>query len=164
MRNSNTNQQSIEVRETSAFVGALLIALMLPAAVPLWMIGQRAVAITTMVVTVALAFLFSSIRLVVQKGYVRVLLGGVIPVKNVALDEVVDIRRVSPPKWAGLGIRLMKEGTLYTVTMGDAVEFSLRNGSKFFVGLSRPNEFCELMQPLLGSRSITSARPASASI
>lgn len=109
MRNSNSHQQAIEVRESSPVVGLVLVTLTLLAAVPLWMSGQRAVSIARIVGTVVLTFMFSSITLVVREGRVRVLLGGVIPVKSAALADVGDVRRVRPPKWAGLGIRLLKE-------------------------------------------------------
>jgi hypothetical protein len=148
------------MRESGAFLMISILLLAAPAVISLSLHHHEVLATGIAVFTILAGWPFSSLLLVVRDGRLRVKLGGLITVRNVAIADVAQVRRFRPPSLAGLGIRWLAEGTLYTVTMGDAVEIRLHDGSRFFVGSDTPDAMCAALQSRLDARS--SAGPLSA--
>ncbi len=137
---------SFAMRESGAFLVLAILMLTAPAMIALVLRHHFVAASCLALFMIAAAMPFSSLQVLVRDERLRVKLGGIITVRNVALADIAGIQRFVPPSLAGLGIRLLSKGTLYTVTMGDAVEIRLRNGTRFFVGSETPDAMCLRIQ------------------
>lgn len=149
---------TVEIRESGLGLALVLCLLALPAIVPLAARGHWGVALAVSIVIVSIAVVFSSLRVRVHEERLTVRFGGVWTVRDVPLAAIVSLRRVSVPALAGVGLRLLPTGTLYSVGPGDAVEFALRDGSRFFVGASDPDALCERLRAVLPSLDATADR------
>ena len=144
---SVTNQPaSFAMRESGAFLMIAILLLTAPAVISLFLHHHVIVASCIALFMIAVALPFSSLQVLVRDGRLRVKLGGIITVRNVVLADISGVQRFRPPSLGGLGIRWLAEGTLYTVTMGDAVEIRLRDGTRFFVGSDTPDAMCAQIQ------------------
>ncbi|MBL0169526.1 MAG: hypothetical protein IPP90_02195 [Gemmatimonadaceae bacterium] len=139
----------IAIREFGTFLVVAIVLLSAPAAISLYLHDHVAFAVSIGAIMIAAALPFSSIQVLASDGRLRVKLGGFFTVRNVALTDIASIQRIRPPVLAGLGIRWLPQGTLYTVTLGDAVEFQLRDGSRFFVGSDTPDAMCTQLNTVI---------------
>jgi hypothetical protein len=130
---------SFAMRESGAFFALALVLMTAPGVISLLLHHYVVAAGSLALFMSAMAAVFSSLQLLIQDGRLRLKLGGIITVRNVALADITGVERFRPPSLCGVGIRLLAEGTLYTVTMGDAVAIRLRNGSRFFIGSDTPD-------------------------
>ncbi len=137
---------SFVMRESGVFLTIALLLLSAPAVISLFLHDQFVPASCIALFMIAVAMSFSSLQVLVRDGRLRVKLGGIITVRNVVLADIFSVQRFRPPSLAGLGIRWLAEGTLYTVTTGDAVEIRLRDGTRFYVGSDRPDAMCAQIQ------------------
>lgn len=136
----------LKLRESGTFLMIAIVLLTAPAVISLALHHHAVMAWAIALFMIAASLPFASLYVVVRDGRLRVKLGGLITVRNVALADVASVQRFRPPSLAGLGIRWLAEGTLYTVTMGDAVEIRLHDGSRFFVGSDSPDAMCAQLQ------------------
>lgn len=132
----------LRIRESGAFLLVAVVLLTAPAVVSLYLRHYTAVSIGVAVFMLAVTIPFSSLLVVVRDQRLLVQLGGLITVRNVALSDIEAVTRFRPPSLAGIGIRWLAGGTLYTVTLGDAVEIRLTDGTRFYVGSDAPDAMC----------------------
>ena len=137
---------SFAMRESGVFLMIAILLLTAPAVISLFLHDHVVLASCIALFMIAVAMPFSSLQVLVRDGRLRVKLGSLITVRNTVLADISSVQRFRPPNLAGLGIRWLAEGTLYTVTMGDAVEIRLRDGTRFYVGSDRPDAMCAQIQ------------------
>jgi hypothetical protein len=150
----------VDVRESGLGLALVLGLLALPGIVPLVSRGHIGVALAIGSLLVGVAVVFSSLRVRVRNGRLTVRFGGMWTVRDVPIEALVSVRRVPIPALAGVGLRLLPTGTLYSVGLGDAVEFGLRDGSRFFVSVAQPDALCAQLQANIsaGETSSTAAQ------
>jgi len=144
------------MRESGVFLMIALALLTAPAVISLSLHQHQMLALCIGGFMVAAALPFSSLLVSVRDGQLRVSLGGLITVRRVALADIGAVQRFRPPSLAGIGIRWLAEGTLYTVTLGDAVEIRMRDGSRFFIGSDSPDAMCARLDAAVRSLQVHS--------
>ncbi len=160
MSNTANGTGAIDVHESGAGLAIMLMIVGALSITPIAIRGYWLPAIGVGAILGASALVFSSLRIRTVAGRLVVRLGGVWTVRDVPLTSISSVRRAPVSALAGIGIRLLPTGTLYNVGFGDAVEVVLRDGSRFFVGVTRPDSLCEQLEPLLSapSRDAVAAR------
>jgi hypothetical protein len=121
--------------------------------IPLVVSAGQSLVIPAIVVTflVGIALVFRSLRVVVREGRLRVRIGGLITVEDVAVRDIVAVERTRFSALAGLGIRWTSRGTLYAVNFGEAVEIRLRSGTSFFLNMNDPDALIVPMRDVIGA-------------
>jgi hypothetical protein len=133
---SGRNDQFVEVDGTSLLILTLFAG---PAVAGLVIQDSPRVAAAVVVLVLVMGLLFSRLATVVRDDTVTIWLGGVWPVASFAVADVAKIGRFTPSMWAGLGIRLLPEGMMYSIGFSDAVSIELRSGRKLYLGSKRPD-------------------------
>lgn len=146
-----TNSVTITMRESGTFFVIATVLLAAPAVTSLVIHKHFWPAAAIAALMLGTAWSLSSLQVLVGDGRLRVQLGGLITVRNVALADIAGVQRFRVPSVAGLGVRWLTEGTLYTVTWGDAVEIRLRDGTRFFVGSDTPDAMCATLQSAIAA-------------
>jgi hypothetical protein len=139
----------VDVRESGLGLALVLGLLALPAVVPLALRGRTGIAVALGVLLAGVAGVFSSLRVQVRQGHLTVRFGGVWTVRAVPVASIVAVRQATVPAVAGVGLRLLPTGTLYSVGLGDAVELELRDGTRFYVAVSAPGVLCAQLQAVV---------------
>jgi hypothetical protein len=130
------NDRFVEVDGTMLLILALFAG---PAVAGLVIQDSPSVAAALVALFLAIGLLFSRLTTVVRHDTVTIWLGGMWPVASFAVADVATIGRFTPSMWAGLGIRLLPEGMMYSIGFSDAVSIELRSGRKLYLGSKRPD-------------------------
>ncbi len=93
----------------------------------------------SMLVVFAAAVVFSRLTVTVDPTEVIAAFGWGWPRRNIALGEIVSVRKVRNKWWYGWGLRWIPGGSMYNVWGFDAVELELRSGKVFRIGSDEPD-------------------------
>ena len=140
---------ALAMRESGTFLMISMILLTAPVVISLALRRHGILAAGIAFILIAAALPFSSLHVLVRDGRLRIKLGGLITVRDVPLADIAAVQRFRPPSLVGVGIRWLAEGTLYTVTLGDAVEIRLHDGSRFFIGSDTPSAMCTQLESVI---------------
>ena len=153
MSTSSVQSAPIEVRESGALLIVGMLLLTAPAAISLHLGHHAVLAASIVVLMIVVTLPFSSLQVLVSEGRLRVKLGGMFTVRNVATADIVSVQRAKVSALAGIGIRWLPNGTLFSVNFGDAVEIALRDGSRFYMGVSAPDGLCTQLTSRIATAS-----------
>lgn len=85
-----------------------------------------------------LAYTFSSMTVRIDDELIHLRFGDWFPVKHIPLAEVASYQPTRMTPMSGWGIHFIGGGWLYNVYGLDAVELTLTNGEKVFIGTDEP--------------------------
>ncbi len=85
-----------------------------------------------------LAYTFSSMTISIDDEFIDVAFGEWLRVKHIPLKEVIAYQPARMTPLSGWGIHYIGVGWLYNVFGLDAVELTLANGDKLFLGTDEP--------------------------
>lgn len=85
-----------------------------------------------------LTYTFSSMTVTITDEHLEVRFGEWLPVKYIALGEIANFQPARMTPFSGWGIHYIGAGWLYNVYGLDAIEITLTNGEKVFVGTDEP--------------------------
>lgn len=85
-----------------------------------------------------LTYTFSSMTVTITDEHVEVRFGEWLPVKYIALSEIAAYQPARMTPFSGWGIHFIGAGWLYNVYGLDAIEITLTNGEKVFIGTDEP--------------------------
>jgi len=115
-----------------ATVSAMAIAL---AAVIWWSVrASGPVPVTTVVLLLCVAILFSTLTVIVRDGAMHVFFGPDLIRRRIPLRRIREVRVVRTPWYYGWGVRLTPSGWLWNVSGLDGVEVQFDDGHRFRVG------------------------------
>ena len=87
----------------------------------------------------ATAFI-SALTISISDGFVKLRFGPGVWRKKFALEEIVSAKSVKTSFWHGWGIHHTGTAWLYNVAGFDAVEITLKNGKKKWLGTNQPDK------------------------
>ena len=118
------------------------VCLFMSATIPLpWMFISLGVALLMF----ALLFLFYAIRIEIEEETIQMTMGPGLVKKQWALADVVSAKAVRTRLIDGWGIKLTKEGWLYSVSIPHAVHITFKNGKGVLLGTDEPEELLEAL-------------------
>lgn len=143
-------------------IGWLMIgALLLPTAVivgPLFgTMGFNAILVIISAVVALCMMMFATLSVRVSQGQIVANFTFGFPRRIIRTEDVRFFRKVQNPWYLGWGLRLIPGGTMYNVSGFSAVEFVLRDGTRFRVGTDEPDELYNACRRLLGEPEPLSA-------
>ena len=110
-----------------------------------WLVG---------LVLVAVAYMFSSLTVLVDNNSVQWYFGPGAFRKSVLLADIADVQSVRNKWWYGWGIRYTPHGWLYNASGLDAVQLGLAGGKTVRVGTDEPVRLCRVAGIDLGADNI----------
>lgn len=84
--------------------------------------------------------LYHSLTIEIRDGRLVCFFGPGLIRRDFPLEDIVDARHVRNHWYNGFGIRRTASGWMYNVSGFDAVEISLKSGTRFRMGTDRPAE------------------------
>ncbi len=123
----------------AAIVGAALAAMLVSPWFWLVVLGLAAV-----------AYLFSSLTVLVDDKAVQWSFGPGLIWKSVLLADIAEVQSVRNKWWYGWGIRYTPHGWLYNVSGLDAVQLGLTGGKTVRVGTDEPAQLCRAIRNAKG--------------
>jgi hypothetical protein len=106
----------------------------------------------TLLPALLIILLFGTMTVTVDDERVTVHFGPGIPGLRLPLSRILHVARVHTRWYWGWGIRITPDGTLYSVSTGDAVALRLNDGSVILVGSDQPEHLLEAIRARLGFR------------
>lgn len=98
---------------------------------------------------VLIAVVFSSLTVQVTASSLLFWFGPGVLRKQVSLAEVEQVKPVRNPWYWGIGWRFTPVGTLYSVSGLDAVEITMKDGSRFRLGTDQPERLARALESAL---------------
>lgn len=126
---------------TGAIVVSLLVLLGPAAAHP--------AVLAALGVMVVIAVVFSSLSVQVTASSLLFWFGPGVMRKQVALAEIEKVEPVRTPWYWGVGWRITPKGMLYSVAGLDAVEVTMKDGSRFRLGTDQPERLARALASAL---------------
>ena len=103
------------------------------------------------VILSVVAYLFHSLTIKVTENDISWYFGPGFWKKSIPIQLISEVRN-KPTKWYyGLGIRYLGTGWLYTVSGTQAIELSLKDGTKIYLGTNEPNHLMTTIESKIGS-------------
>ncbi|NGP53499.1 hypothetical protein [Thioalkalivibrio sp. XN8] len=122
-------------------VGAIVVGLL----VVLGPVAAHPALLVVFGVLVAIAVVFSSLSVQITASSLLFWFGPGVLRKQVPLAEIANVEVVRNPWYWGLGWRITPRGMLYSVSGLDAVEITLRDGSRFRLGTDQPERLARAL-------------------
>lgn len=119
-------------------------ALLLPG--PLKLIGSAGVA--------GLLYTFKSLNVTVTDTEILLKFGNWLEAKKISLSSVSECKETRMQPVAGWGIHWLGDGWLYNIYGLDAVELSLKEGGKVFIGTDEPDRLCDAIRHAVAAEVI----------
>ncbi|PJZ70721.1 hypothetical protein CH373_07280 [Leptospira perolatii] len=94
--------------------------------------------------------LFWDLRVSVDQKQVLVRFGLGLIFRRIQMPDIINAKAVRNSWWYGWGVRYTPHGWMFNIYGLDAVEVSLRNGSKFRIGTDQPDLLTNAIQKNLG--------------
>jgi hypothetical protein len=147
---SSTDTTTVAVHESGWTITLIVVVFSI---IPIAVSAGKSLVIPAIVGTflVGIALVFRSLDVVVREGRLRVRIGGLLKVEDVAVRDIVAVERAKFSALAGLGIRWTSRGTLYAVNFGEAVEIRLKSGTSFFLNMNDPDALIVPLRDLIGA-------------
>ena len=122
-------------------VGGIVVGLL----VVLGPVAAHPVLLVAFGVLVAIAVVFSSLSVQITASSLLFWFGPGVLRKQVPLAEIASVEVVRNPWYWGLGWRITPRGMLYSVSGLDAVEITMRDGSRFRLGTDQPERLARAL-------------------
>ena len=122
-------------------VGGIVVGLL----VVLGPVAAHPVLLVAFGVLVAIAVVFSSLSVQITASSLLFWFGPGVLRKQVPLAEMAGVEVVRNPWYWGLGWRITPRGMLYSVSGLDAVEITMRDGSRFRLGTDQPERLARAL-------------------
>ncbi|MBD3235434.1 MAG: hypothetical protein GF330_01875 [Candidatus Eisenbacteria bacterium] len=101
---------------------------------------SRSIGLLTLALLLLALFLFGSLTVEVTTEAVRLWFGPGLVRRSFRLEQIRAVRAVRNKWYYGWGIRIFPGGVLYNVSGLDAVELEMRDGRRYRIGTSHPDE------------------------
>jgi hypothetical protein len=95
----------------------------------------------------------SALTISIEEGFVKLRFGAGAWRKKFALDDIVSAKTVKSSFWHGWGIHYTGTAWLYNVAGYDAVEITLKNAKKKWLGTDQPKKLATAINNALGGIS-----------
>ncbi|MGH9552852.1 MAG: hypothetical protein ACRD3W_25960 [Terriglobales bacterium] len=95
---------------------------------------------------------FNCLTVEVHEEYIQVMFGNTMVKKRLEMADVASSKQIRLNPLMGWGIHWVGNGWLYNVYGLDAVEVSLKNGSRFLIGTDEPTELNAVINSVLEAR------------
>ena len=99
------------------------------------------------------AAMMSALTIVIEEDFIRIRFGPGAWKKKFALEKVVSARPVKSSFWHGWGIHYTGKAWLYNIAGFDAVEITLKNGKKNWLGTDEPEKLTSAINREIGQVS-----------
>ncbi|MEM7294865.1 MAG: hypothetical protein AAF420_15910, partial [Pseudomonadota bacterium] len=96
-------------------------------------------------VLLVIAWLFSSLLITVEDGYLRWRFGPGLLRNQASIDDIRAAHRVRLRWYRSWGIRLTRNGWLYNVTGRKAVLITMKSGKTFILGCDEPDNLVRVL-------------------
>ncbi|MCZ4337578.1 hypothetical protein [Shewanella colwelliana] len=93
-----------------------------------------------------LSILFSSLTIKVEGGEVKWFFGPKFWSKSIKTSEIESLKKIRTKWYYGLGIRLISNGWLYSVSGLTAVELKLKDGTTVSLGTNDPENLIKAIE------------------
>lgn len=100
-------------------------------------------------VLVGIAVVFSSLTVQITASSLLFWFGPGLMRKQVPLEQVAGVKPVRTPWYWGVGWRITPRGMLYSVSGLDAVEVTMKDGSRFSLGTDQPERLARALENAL---------------
>ncbi len=127
-----------------------LVGLIWVAASPPATSGTTILATASFVLLVATGAVISRLTSTVDARAVSATFGWGWPRRTIAIEEIVDVRKLRNSWWHGWGIRKVSRGWMYNIAGYDAVELELRGSRVFRIGTNEPDALLDAISRARG--------------
>jgi hypothetical protein len=97
--------------------------------------------------------MLSSLTVVIDNEFIRVVFGPYVFFKKFALKDIVACKPVKNDFWYGWGIHMSGSGWLYNIAGYDAVEITMKSGRQNRIGTDEPHQLAEAIQNIIAKFS-----------